>query len=66
LIDAFVHTGPSQLDEIQGAIRDGTPLAALATLGLFRTSARLLGAVALEDGAGRYRRRSNPTTPRLR
>ena len=25
-----------------------------------------LGAVALEDGAGRYRRRSNPTTPRLR
>jgi len=51
LIDAFLSGGAAQLDSIDTFLRDRDHLRALSSLGLFRTSARLLGASPL-DGRG--------------
>ena len=53
LIDSFLRGGPEQLDAIEAALEARDPLPGLATLGLFRTSARLLGASEVEHRAGR-------------
>ena len=53
LIDAFCRAGPDQLDALNAALAHDDPIPALTTLGLFRTSARLLGARDLEALAGR-------------
>ena len=53
LIDSFLRGGPEQLDAIEAALSARDPLTGLATLGLFRTSARLLGASDVEHCAGR-------------
>ena len=48
LIDAFLTGGAAQLDTIDTLLRDSDHLRALSSLGLFRTSARLLGASPLD------------------
>ena len=52
LIDSFLRGGPEQLDTIEATLEARDPLPGLATLGLFRTSARLLGASQVEHRAG--------------